>query len=90
MYTMNFLSKYRLPTKLREGNVFSRACLSVHRGEGPFLRISLVHSNQNELNQIVEKHVKRCVFRYICIAFWNLVPFSENLASLNQVPRKWN
>ena len=33
---------YRKPTKLREGNVFSRMCVSVHR-RGPMSPLSMIH-----------------------------------------------
>ena len=72
---------------LTEQSPFTVGVCTIGIMECFLFRISLVHPNQNELNQIVEKHVKRYVFRYICIAFWNLVPFSENLVSLNQVSK---
>ena len=44
LYNNNVLKQgciYRPPMKLREGNVFTRVCLSVHRGKG--LHLTIVH-----------------------------------------------
>ena len=40
-----FIHIYRQPTKLREGNVFSRVCHSVNRGGGP--HVSITHDALN-------------------------------------------